>query len=272
MITLAVFQRLAPVVAAPNICCFTETAAPPLFSQSGRRQCAHCVVAAGLRPDPDGAVANPDDAPPAPPQCRGDGHDGGLDGHDRGGVLPDRCVAVSVHSCAVGHLSQAACAARQRVRRDACLGPASRYGCTCSCATTIPNAGTALRRAGADISYAQVEKSPGRIALGVFEGTGIFSFAIANVLLPEVPSGIQAHVRLDLGALKGAGSSVHFIAVTRSSARQCEGLSSCADPVGGQASSGIKWPEGLQRGAPVHQPFIRAGLHLRILGAVSIPL
>ena len=53
--------------------------------------------------------------------------------------------------------------------------------------SVILTAGQALRTAGVDISYAQVEKSPGRIALGVFEGTGIFSFAIANVLLPEVP-------------------------------------------------------------------------------------
>ena len=53
-----------------------------------------------------------------------------------------------------------------------------------SCVVTA--AGQAMREAGAHVSYAPPAGSPGAKARGAFEATGIFTFAIANMLLPEV--------------------------------------------------------------------------------------
>ena len=56
----------------------------------------------------------------------------------------------------------------------------------------MPLAGKALRRGGTHISYAPAAGSSGRKALGVFEATSIFTYAMANVLLPEVLFKTQA--------------------------------------------------------------------------------
>ena len=58
-----------------------------------------------------------------------------------------------------------------------------------SCAVTA--AGQMLRKAGVHVSYAPPAGSPGAKARGAFEATGIFTFAIANMLLPEVPPSTQ---------------------------------------------------------------------------------
>jgi hypothetical protein len=55
----------------------------------------------------------------------------------------------------------------------------------------VAAAGQAMRKAGVHVSYAPPAGSPGAKARGAFEATGIFTFAIANMLLPEVPPSTQ---------------------------------------------------------------------------------
>ena len=85
--------------------------------------------------------------------------------------------------------------------------PAAATGsCSAELSLVATLAGRALRRAGTQVSFSVAEGSTWSTVLGVFEAPSIWSFAIANVLLPEVlqqlarlimnSRAIQGHIHL----------------------------------------------------------------------------
>jgi hypothetical protein len=136
--------------------------------------------------------------------------------------------------------------------------PVQSRHCAMMSSVTLP-AGQANRQAGIHVSYAQPPGSLGTRALGVFEGPSIWSFSIANVMLPEVrksfcssrANNMRTHRLTLLSTVHGRSPPI---------------LSPDADPVGGQASGGLKWKEGLRRSAHIHRHLLLAHLPHRLLG------